>query len=133
MAEESPKEPWKIEVNDRYQKVVGTIISLATAALVLPVLFLRQILGIAEKKPLIDHLNCSVYLSWGFLGAAILFGLCFYYGSAKWVKSAWGQRVAISPSKFERALDFMFWAMAIAFLIGISFLVLFVVTVKVTN
>ncbi len=133
MPEESPKEPWKIEVNDRYQGVVGYIISLATAAFVLPVLFLREILGIAEKKPLIGHLNCSVYLSWVFLGFAILFGLCFYYGSAKWVKSAWGQRVAISPSTLERTLDFMFWAMAIAFLLGIGFLVLFVATVKVTN
>jgi hypothetical protein len=133
MPEKSPKEPWKIEVNDRYQKVVGNLISLATAAFVLPVLFLRQILGIAEKKPLIEHLNCNVYLSWGFLGAAILCGLCFYYGSAKWVKSAWGQRVAISPGKLECALDFMFWVMAVAFLIGIGFLVLFVVTVKVTR
>jgi hypothetical protein len=63
MSQPSPNEPWKIEVNDRYQKLVGSVISLATGALVLPALFLKEILGISEKKALVDYIDWRVFWS----------------------------------------------------------------------
>jgi len=38
-------EEWKLDVNERYQKAVGTVISLATAAVGAPFVFLKDIHG----------------------------------------------------------------------------------------
>src|SRR5213079_885171 len=51
-------ERWKIEVNDRYQKVVDVIIGLATASLVLPPFLLRTYLGVQEGTALRSKLDC---------------------------------------------------------------------------
>lgn len=91
MNTKTTKEQWKIETNDRYQKVTGTIIGLATASLVLPILFLRNFLAIPENKSLDIYLCSLIYWSWVLFALSILSGTVFYYLSAKWVKQAWGQ------------------------------------------
>jgi hypothetical protein len=44
-------EQWKIDVNDRFRRLVDLLLGLSTAGLVLPALFLREYLGIPEADP----------------------------------------------------------------------------------
>ena len=119
---------WKIEVNDRYQKVVATILTLSTASVILPVSFLRDILAIDKGKALIPYLGAPIYWSWAFLGFSILFGILFYYFSAKWVKQAWGIKTLFSTKIIEVILDFAFWLMVVFFILGIYEFVYFIIT-----
>jgi hypothetical protein len=128
-----PKEQWKIDANDRYQKVVSTIMGLATAALVLPVLYLRNFLSVPQEKPLVDYLCGSVYWSWVLLTLSIIAGTIYYYLSAKWIKHAWGQKTLLSSKSIENALDWTFWIQVLFFLLGMGLLVLFFVTYKVAR
>ncbi|MBS1115348.1 MAG: hypothetical protein H6Q94_1077 [Nitrospirae bacterium] len=128
-----PKEQWKIETNNTYQKVVGTIMGLATASLVLPVLFLRNFLSVPQEKPLVNYLCGSIYWSWALLALSIFFGTIFYYVSTKWIKQAWGQRTYLSANTIENILDLTFWLEIIFFIMGICLFVFFAVTYKVTS
>jgi len=125
MSIDQPQEKWKIEVNDRYQKVIGSVVALATASLVLPALFLREFLGVPKETALMPLLNPRVYLSWGLLFTSVILGIVFYYLSAKWVKSAWGQPVALSAS-IERLLDISFGLSVACFVMGIGALLWFI-------
>lgn len=130
MSNDEPPEKWKIEVNDRYQKVVGTVIALATAALVLPVLFLREFLAVPTDKGLLGLLDCRVYVSWLFLSVSVLAGIIFYYLSAKWVKSAWDKPVSISSGRLEFLLDCSSWLSATTFILGLACLLWFITTFR---
>lgn len=130
MSNGQPQHPWKIEVNDRYQKVLGTVIALATAALVLPVLFLREFLAIPKDKGLVGFLDWPIYLSWALLTASVIAGVFFYYLSAKWIKSAWGQPVAISSGRLESSLDWSFWLSVATFILGIVSFLLFITSFR---
>jgi hypothetical protein len=127
MADE-PIHKWKLETADRYNKIVGSVISLATGALVLPVLFLRQFLGVPTDKALAPFLTCWAYASWICFGCAVLFGLLYSWLSVKWVKLAWGQEIELSERCLERVLDALFVVMMLSFLLGIAASVWFFVS-----
>ncbi len=128
----SPLEPrqvcdqWKIDVNDRFQRLVDLLIGLSTAGLVLPALFLKDYLGIPEANPLLIYLDRNAYLSVGAFLLTILFGIVYHYTSTKWVKCAWGQPTFLSSKTLERALDGTFWLMAVSFVSALIFFLLFV-------
>ena len=82
---------WKLDVNDRYQHAVGIVTSLSTAALVLPVLFLKDVAGLSANRSMADALNRWAYAGWVLLAMSILGAIIYYYSSAKWVKLAWKQ------------------------------------------
>ncbi len=129
-----PDEPvgkWRIEVNDRYIKVVNSVISLATGALVLPAFFLREFLGIPKEKALAPLLTCAAYTAWVCLGCCVLIGLLYSWISVKWVKLAWGQEIAVSQRSLERVLDVLFVLMGLLFIAGIVASVWFFVTLRV--
>jgi membrane protein implicated in regulation of membrane protease activity len=86
MREGQPEDKWKIEVDEWYQKVVATVMSIATACFLLPMLFLREFLAALKEEAVIAYLDWRVYVSWVFLAMAILLGTISYYLSAKWVK-----------------------------------------------
>ncbi len=130
---EKAKDQWKIEINDRYQKVISTIIGLATASLVLPVLFLRNILSIPQEEPLLNYLDGIIVCSWFLLFLSIFSGTVFYYVSAKWIKHAWGQKTWLSATKIEKILDVTFWVAIVFFLIGLVLFLCFAVTLKVNS
>jgi hypothetical protein len=65
MAEQPVK--WRIETSDRYNKIVTSVISTATGAFLLPVLFLRQFLGISAEKALKPYFNWVAGGSWACL------------------------------------------------------------------
>ncbi len=124
-------ERWRIETNDRYSKIVTSVVSLATGSLVLPALFLREFLGIPKETALLPFLNWCVYAGWICFAVSILLGLAFAWLSVKWVKLAWGQEVALSERRLECLLDTSFVGMAVLFLAGIVSLVCFFVTFHV--
>lgn len=116
---DQPTERWRIEVNDRYSKVVTSVISLATGALVLPVLILRDLLGI-KAQTLLPLLTWAAYVAWGCLGFTILLGLIYFWLSAKWVKLALGQPISLSAAVLESVLDITYVLMMFLFLVGIA-------------
>ena len=135
-----PKEPWVIGLNAQYQKVVNTIITLSTAALVLPVFFLRDLVGnIPPKTSLLTLLQeptfCGfpiAFLSWGCFSVSILSGILFYYVSATRIKEAWG---VTDNTLFMRSVEgntvqcwlfFTFDACMVFFVLGIVALLSFV-------
>jgi len=86
---------YRLDVNDRYQRGVNLVTSLATASLVLPILFLKDIVNATKNQPIADVLTSDVYLGWKLLAASIGLGILYYYFSAKWVKLAWKQKTDI--------------------------------------
>jgi hypothetical protein len=131
---ESPKYPWRIDTNDRYRDLVSLVISLAVAALLVPVFLAREFLGIPETKPLISVFSLSAYLSWLFLGASILCGLLFYMFSAKWIRLAWGQSasidgVTLTDETCEKVLEWSLWLCVLTFVAGLASAIWFFVAV----
>ena len=102
-----PEDKWKLVVNANYQEVIKTLMSLTTASLVLPFLFIRNFLGVPEGKRLADYLPTSAYLFWGFLFLSLLCDMVFFWSSAKFIKVVSGgpedwpkKRLGIEPAKF---------------------------------
>ena len=123
-------EEWRIETNDRYNKVVSSVTSLSTGAFALPALFLRQFLGVPAEKAILPMLTWAAYISWVFLFVSILAGVIYSWRSVKWVKLAYGQQIKTSEKCLESQLDWIFGIMAVAFLLGLAFGVWFLVTVR---
>lgn len=125
-----PKYPWRLDTNDRYRELVSAILSLSTAALLLPVFFAREFLGVPEAKTLTGVFSYEVYVAWGLLGIAVFSCICFFFFSAKWARLAWEQpveliKIPISESFVERALEVFFWFAIIGFLGGVASTILF--------
>lgn len=121
-----PKFPWRIETNDRYRELISVILSLSTAALLLPVFLSREFLGVKAEKPLNEIFSSTTYWAWAFLAASIFACICFYFFSAKWTRLAWEQPVSlfgipVSESFIEHALEIFLWVSIIGFLGGIAF------------
>jgi hypothetical protein len=110
---------WKVEVNDRYQRVVDLLIGLSTGSLVLPPLLLKDVLGIHDE-PIAIFLDDWAYGSIGAFSTAITCGILFHYVSAKWVKLAHGQAVRFLGPHLERILDWLFWLTVLTFVTGIA-------------
>ena len=128
-----PVEKWRIETSDRYNKIVTSVVSLATGSLVLPVLFLREFLGVPKERALAPFLNCAVYTAWTCLACSILLGLAYSWLSVKWVKLAWGQQIAVSGRFLESVLNCSFVAMALLFIVGVVAIVWFFATFRVAG
>lgn len=116
---------WKVQVNSQYQRVSNSITGLATAALVLPLIFLRELHPSESSAPLANYLTWPAYVAWGLLLSSILASLIFQYVSAKWVKSSAGAATKLSAEALERILDTAFWSIAITFMLGIGLLTYF--------
>jgi hypothetical protein len=55
---------WKLKTNEQYQELIKIVINLATAALVLPVVFIKDFLGLKEGEYIKPHLNLLAYSAW---------------------------------------------------------------------
>jgi hypothetical protein len=122
-------ERWKLDVNDRYQKAVNTVISLSTAALGIPFVFLKDI-----HESILHVLTTSAYVGTGCLALSILTAVVYYFFSAKWVKLALIGKADFFGIKFKKQkpveviLDFSYFFMMIGFLVGVSFMFYFMAT-----
>lgn len=121
---------WKVQVNAQYQRVSNSITGLATAALVLPLIFLRELHPSESSAPLVSYLTWPAYIAWGLLLSSILASLVFQYVSAKWVKSSAGAATRLSAKALEIILDISFWTIAITFMLGIGLLTYFAATLS---
>jgi hypothetical protein len=138
MAKE-PVEPWRLDTNDRYRDFVKMVVSLATAVLVLPVFFLKDVVALPKERPLSDALNDKAYWSWICLALSIACGLAYHYVSGKWVRLAWDQEVAFfakksksqeTKNRVETFLECSLWGCILAFVVGLGLTMWFVVTVS---
>ena len=123
-------EQWKLEVNDRYQKAVGTIISLSTAAVGAPFVFLKDIHG---NQAIRNVLTCPAYWGWSLLAMSIVSAVVYYFFSAKWVKLALVNRadffwIPLKKRFVEVVLDISYFLMMAGFLAGVYFMVQFMLT-----
>lgn len=112
-------------VNAAYQKVIDTIIPLASAALLLPILILKEFMGLTDGTPLIEYLNWKAWLAWIALAISIASGAGYYFASAKWIKH--GQAID-DDNKWVKALDWTFWCSVALFIIGLGLLMAFYLT-----
>ncbi|WP_295570511.1 hypothetical protein [uncultured Stenotrophomonas sp.] len=119
---------WKHTVNAQYQRVATSIAGLSTAALVLPLVFLREIYRADNGLPLTSYLTWPAYLAWSLLLASTFITLTFQYISAKWIKNSAGAPTTLSAQVLERILDVSFWSLAITFILGILTLTYFAIT-----
>jgi uncharacterized membrane protein YciS (DUF1049 family) len=110
--------PWQLEVTDRYQKVVGLVISLATGSLFLSITIFRDIVGVPEYDGIRNYIDDKIMTSWGLLLAAILFGCIYNYVSVKWVKAALKIKTSLPRCCLETQLDISFWLMNLCFVAG---------------
>ena len=127
-----PRDPWRLDTNNRYRDAVKVAMDLSTASLVIPIFFLRDIPKIPREQPLYQVLTCKIYWAWTCLGLALLLGFVFYYASAKWVRLAWGKEagffgVRTTDWVVERVLDVSFGGAIIAFVLGVGLILWFVV------
>jgi hypothetical protein len=79
----------KLEVNKQYQEAIKIVINLVTASLILPTVFLTNILGLkaAEIK---GQLYPMAYVAWALLGISLLACVGFYVFSTKFTKAVYG-------------------------------------------
>ena len=119
---------WKLEVNNRYQKVVDTIFILATGSLVLPTIILRDFLGVPRDEALLKWLNSTIWCSWTLLAISIICCVIFYYASAKWIKQAYGEKLKWGEKFVELVLNASFWVMIFSFIFGIVLLLFFLLS-----
>ena len=124
-------EQWRIDVNNKYQNAVGVVISLATGAMLLPILFLKEIVK-DEKRSLAHLLNLWAYTGWILLALSILSGILYHYCSAKWVKLSWHHPTDIfgkevSQGLVETCLDVTYFVMMAGFVLGLGSMVFFMV------
>src|ERR1700674_1978365 len=81
---------WKLQANTEYQKVVPIIMNLATASLVLPVVFAKDFLPTLNQKGSVEAPISWAFWGWGLLGGSLVFGCAFHISAAKLVKALYG-------------------------------------------
>lgn len=129
---------WKLDVNDRYQKAVGVVTSLSTAASTFPIFFLKDLLEIKGARSIAEVLSFSVYLGWIFLAVSVLSGISYYFCSAKWTKLAWGKEadvfgIDVKEGPVETMLDVSYFFMMAGFVGGVFCILKFVVDFQLHN
>jgi hypothetical protein len=106
-------------------EVRALLISLSTASLILPPIFLQKYLGI-DDEPLLMFLDWWAVSSTLCFGLVVLLGIGFHWASAKRVKQAWGRATVLSGSQLERVLDALFALAAACFVLGVGFFLVFI-------
>lgn len=77
-----------VRMMEGWSQVAKDCTQVAVAALVLPVVFIRTVVGIEEGQPIRDALNGWFYASWGLLAIAIALGFMYQISSARLIQSA---------------------------------------------
>jgi hypothetical protein len=125
MQETSKQPEWKEKTNAIYQDEMKTVLNLATASLVLPIVLVKTFAVGGVPK---DHLNRRAYVSWAFLSLSILACMVFFYASAKFVKVISGGQEGYSESQYENVRDGASILSIVFFLVGLFCCFLFLRT-----
>jgi hypothetical protein len=100
----------KLEVNKQYQEAIKIVISLVTASLTLPIVFLKDILHV-DAANVKDKLDPMAYASWVLLGISLLACVGFYVFSTKFTKAVYGmyaekeKKLEMKPGAFEHQME----------------------------
>ncbi|SAK66647.1 hypothetical protein AWB78_02429 [Caballeronia calidae] len=89
-------------------------IQMALAALVLPVFFLRKVLGVPETAALRPYLDSWLLLSWAFLCVSIGSGLLYQITASRLVGDA-----LVGTQSRRQYPHQLFWLMSASFFAGI--------------
>jgi hypothetical protein len=108
-----------IRMMERWSVTAKDCTQMATAALVLPTVFIRNLLSVPENDEIWSKLDWPFITSWSCLGVAILTGLTYQITVARLMQHALGATGA--PKLYPRV---QFWTMIGAFLLGLAFFVL---------
>jgi hypothetical protein len=120
-----PQDEWRIPVNSQYQEAMKLLMNLVTAALVLPIVFVRNFVDLGTHETLSRHLRPQAYWAWGFLAGSLLCGIVFYWASAKYVKVVFGGPETKSVQWFEITRDVAMGGAVGCFLAGVVCLLWF--------
>lgn len=116
----------KIAVNGMYQKAINSVLALSTAALVLPIVFFRDVAGITERSVVGGYLH-GIISSWIPLLLSITCCIFFYFFSANYIKSLYNQEHSRFWKKHSEAFcNWSFWVSVTFFGFGVLYLVLYV-------
>lgn len=122
---ECPKQ-WMLDLNDRYKAAAGIVITLSSASFVLPIFFLKDMVGIGSERTVLSELAWSAYLGWALLALSVASGILYHFFSAKWAKVAWNEKADvlwlfkdISAKAIERWLDWTYFFMTLGFAVGL--------------
>jgi len=130
------EQQWKLMTNTEYQKVVAIIMNLATASLVLPIVFVKDFLAAPDHKAPAQILTPWAFWGWGLLAGSLFFGCVFRYASAKLVKAlygGYGDTKTWHERFFETLRDISVYCLVPVFLFGLGCLVLFLMTLYFTT
>lgn len=120
------QEPWKKDTNDRYSAVVRIVSGFSTAAIFLPILLVREFLGVPPETSLREIFGISIYLSLLSFSLAVVSSVFYQYLLAKWIRIAWGQNAGIfwsedtKEERLERFMEISFWATFLFFGFGVA-------------
>lgn len=127
-------EPWVKDMNAQYQKVMSSIITLATSALILPIIFIRDFLNIPLDESVFSGIleigitACMfVVISWLSWLFSIVFAILYFYFSAFRLKNAWismgdaqsEPNKLIANKKIQNCLTLTFRISVISFGVGV--------------
>jgi hypothetical protein len=92
---------------------------LSMAALVLPVFFLRTVLGIPPDQALVAHIDLALWISWGFLSVSIALGLAYQLIATKLLTTGGSFEMPLYPERvFQGTVASMYVGLC-AFVVGV--------------
>ena len=115
MAEEKAQE-YIFKIMDLFSQTAKIYTNISVAALMLPITFIRQVLGIGEKDPIKASLDYYMICSWGFFLLAIGSGLLYQYLAVKFIESKMEKKQNVSW--FVANPGYIYGIMLGAFFIG---------------
>lgn len=97
-----------IEMMKLWLETAKSLTQIASAALILPVFFLRDVLGVPAGAALGPHLDMWLVVAWACFMAAIVFGVLYQVTAARLIGDAYGGTATrpLYPHHQFRALVF---------------------------
>ena len=117
-----------IRMMTTFSETAKTFTQLGVAALILPITFIRHVLGIPDGSSIRDHLNPCLMSSWAFLLLSVGAGLLYQYAAARRIANTLHGTTA-TPIVIRRP-DRIFGVMLVAFYCGAVFFVIGALTAK---
>ena len=109
------------EIMKAYIDTAKTFTQVSAAALVLPIVFFRQLLGLAPTKPV--QVDWLLLLSWAFFLVAIGSGLLYQYVAVKYLAAHFWTGEWEKSNKLVRKPGYAYGCMMVPFYLGAIFFV----------
>jgi len=117
--------PPEIEVMKAWMAVASDYHKLAVGALILPIVFLRNLLGVPEGEALYPYINKYLYISWGLLFSSVGLGM-LYHATATCIVAEHLVDIGAPACALPAQIVFRFFTGS--FILGIGFFLIGVLT-----